>query len=279
MTLTDSRDRPIIMMMERVSSKTIIISFGASDQGKKRQNNEDFYLVDEKLDLFIVADGIGGSEGGEVASRIAVETLASVIPGALAGKDLAQQDNAPAQDDRELAALRLGVERANRNIREEQSRRPELADMGTTLTALLIRAGRVFLIHVGDSRAYLFRSGELSQISADHSLVAEYVRSGLLSAAAARTSPYRHVITRALGSMDEVAPDTSAQVLRKGDVLLLCTDGLTDMVSDKELAGILGSKAPREAVQELIAEANRGGGVDNITAVVIRIMETGNRVE
>ncbi|HEX9020461.1 MAG TPA: Stp1/IreP family PP2C-type Ser/Thr phosphatase [Nitrospirota bacterium] len=243
-----------------------ILSFGASDAGKKRANNEDACLVDDAIGLYAVADGIGGSEGGEVASRLAVETLASAVPGMLAGlpRGFSEGKN-------ELVMLRSALESANRRIREERSRHPELAGMGTTLTALFVRERRACLIHIGDSRAYLFRSGKLRQISVDHSLVAEYVRAGRLTPEQARISTYRHIITRALGTEDDIAPDAAAEDLRQGDIFLLCTDGLTEMVDDKRIAEILAANGPRKAVQELIDAANREGGVDNITAVVAQV--------
>ncbi len=250
-----------------------IVFAGATDPGKKRANNEDAYITLDAVGLCAVADGVGGSEGGEVASRVAIETLAAAVSDELSGKDRTLPNGLSAEGDTEIAVLRRAVERANRTIREERLRHPELADMGTTLTALLFRKGRAVLVHVGDSRAYLLRSGELRQLSVDHTLVSEYVRAGLLTPAEARISPHRHVITRALGSKDEAASDMLAQTIRQGDIFLLCTDGLTDMVPDPEIADILAANPPGKAVQGLIAAANRGGGVDNITAVVAQVKE------
>jgi PPM family protein phosphatase len=248
----------------------ILVSAGATDPGKKRANNEDSFLVHDAAGLYVVADGVGGLEGGEVASRIAVETLASIVPPI---RDAKPSEGDALTDSGVSAALIQAVDRANRAIRAEQSRRTELADMGTTVSAVFFAGDRAYLIHVGDSRVYLLRSNELRQLSADHTLVAEHIRTGILTPAEARTSSYRHVITRALGTRDGIAPDITSQTIRKGDVFLLCTDGLTDMVSDRELAGILASNAPREAVQELITTANLHGGADNITAVVVQVRE------
>lgn len=247
-----------------------IISFGGTHAGKKRANNEDAYLLNDEFCLYAVADGIGGSEGGEVASRIAVETLAAATRDLLAGSP--RDFSSDAGGSKELSALRSAMDRANRNIREERSRRSDLAEMGTTLTAFFFKEGRAYLIHIGDSRAYLFRSGNLRQVSIDHSLVSEFVRAGRLKPEQARISPYRHVITRALGTGDDVVPDSSMEGVQQGDTFLLCTDGLTEMVSDEEIANILATHAPREAVQGLIDAANREGGVDNITAVVVQVV-------
>ncbi len=250
-----------------------IIVAGATDPGKIRTNNEDAYLVKDELGLYAVADGIGGHEGGEVASRIAIETVAAELPNLLGDRDRTPPHGLTAETDREIAALRAAVGLANRKIRHERELHPKLADMGTTLTALLAKRGRAFLAHIGDSRAYSFRSGELKQLTSDHSLVAEQMRAGALTPAQARMSPYRHVITRALGIHEEILTDTAVELLQEGDIFLLCTDGLTEMVGDQEIAASLAKSSPQDAVRELVDKANRGGGVDNITVVVIRIAE------
>jgi protein phosphatase len=145
--------------------------------------------------------------------------------------------------------------------------------MWTTLTVLLIRKGRAYIAHVGDSRAYLVRAGTLRQLTDDHSLVAEQVRAGAITAAQARISPYRHIITRALGLDENVRVDTMVQPVQQGDFFLLCTDGLTEMVEDAVIRDIVGGSSPRDAVTRLLAAANEQGGVDNITAVVVGITE------
>jgi protein phosphatase len=250
-----------------------IRSFGGTDTGKKRANNEDAYLLNDGLRLYAVADGVGGNEGGEVASRITVETLAEVVPDMLG-----EQDRTPPSGDRSpvetgRAALEYAIILTNKKIREERAQRPALSNMGTTLTALLLLQGRVFIAHVGDSRAYLFRAGELKQLTNDHSFVEEQVRAGTLTVEQARISPYRHVITRALGIDEEVETDFTALSLKKDDRFLLCTDGLTEMVSDVEISRVLAASEPRDAVRKLIAAANNAGGVDNITAVALWVKE------
>ncbi len=250
-----------------------ILSAGATDPGKKRGNNEDAYLVNDELGLYAVADGVGGHEGGEVASHIAVETFAAALPDLLGEGDRTPAQGFSPDADPELAALRSAVALANRRVRREREQNPDLSDMGTTLTALFVKNARAFLVHVGDSRAYCLRSGELRQITSDHSLVAEQRKAGVLTPEQARRSPYRHVITRALGIKDDVLADAAAPTVQQGDTFLLCTDGLTEMVGDQEIAKILAKYAPRDAVRKLVDEANRNGGVDNITAVAIRISE------
>jgi protein phosphatase len=250
-----------------------ILSFGATDPGKKRANNEDAYLVSDGLGLYAVADGVGGSEAGEVASRIAVDTIARALPDLLGDRDRTPPSEVRSGDVPELAAFRHAVLLANRNIIEEAGKDAARTGMGTTLTALLLVRKRAFLAHIGDSRAYRLRNGTLEQLTSDHSVVAEQVRAGLLTPAQARTSPYRHVITQALGIDREAAPDLMEQPVQPGDTFLLCSDGLTEMVSDGDIGRILAGSAPRDAAQKLIVAANDRGGVDNITAVVVKVLE------
>lgn len=250
-----------------------ILSFGATDPGKKRANNEDAYLVNDGLAFYVVADGVGGSEAGEVASRIAVETLTGAMPDLLGDKDRTPPADVRTGDVPELAAFRYAVTLANRNIREEAGKGPSRTGMGTTLTALLLVRKRAFLAHIGDSRAYLLRAGKLEQLTNDHSVVAEQVRSGLLTPEKARTSPYRHVITRALGIDEEASPELTERAVLKNDTFLLCSDGLTEMLDDREIGMMLSEASPRDAVKKLIDAANDRGGVDNITAVVVKVLE------
>ncbi len=250
-----------------------ILSFGDSDRGRKRANNEDSFLVSDEFSLYAVADGVGGREGGEIASRVAVETLRETVPDLLGAGDRTPPAGIGAEGDPEAAALRYAVSLANRKIRELSERTPELEGMGTTLTALLFSQGRAFVAHIGDSRAYLLRSGKLAQITRDHSLVAEQMRAGRLTPAQARSSPYRHVITRALGIEPEVETDVEKRPVGRGDVFLLCSDGLTEMVDDREIGRILRKDVPDGVVGKLIAAANGKGGVDNITAVVVKVVE------
>ena len=250
-----------------------IISFGGTDTGKRRKNNEDAYLLNDEFRLYAVADGVGGNEGGEIASRIAVETLAETIPVLLG-----EQDRTPpslsglSHADSSAGVLEYAVVLSNKQIREAQKdQKVELSGMGTTLTALLVRKGRAVIAHVGDSRAYLYRAGLLTQLTNDHSVVAEQVLAGLITPVQARMSPYRHVITRALGMEDSLIADIVVETVVGGDVFLLCTDGLTEMVDDEKIGAILAGSTPGDAVRLLLASANEQGGVDNITAVVVKI--------
>jgi protein phosphatase len=249
------------------------VAGGATDPGLLRTNNEDAWLALEDAGLFAVADGVGGHAGGEVASGIAVETLREVVPDLLGAKDRTPPAGTGEGADRETAALRYALSLANRRLRETAERTPALSGMGTTLTVLLLAKGRALIAHIGDSRAYLLRSGTLQQLTRDHSLVAEQVQAGILTPEQARISAYRHVITRALGLYDEAAPDLQTQAVEPGDLFLLCSDGLTEMLDDRAISSVLASSSPGDAVRTLIDAANSAGGVDNITAIVVKVLE------
>lgn len=250
-----------------------IISFGATDPGKKRSNNEDAYLLNDALCLYAVADGIGGNEGGEVASRIAVETLGEAMPDLLGDKNRTPPSGVVANVDPRVMALRQVIALSNRKLRQAREQDPVLSGMGTTLTALLLRKEYAYVAQIGDSRAYLLRSGKFTQLTSDHSYVAEQVAAGILTLAQARSSPYRHVITRALGIDDEAQADVTSHPLQQDDRFLLCSDGLTEMVDDAEIGLILAGSPPRDAVRKLVAAANDRGGVDNITVVAVWVTE------
>jgi len=239
-----------------------------SDTGRVRQNNEDacggFVPGDEAERqrvgaLFVVADGMGGHRGGEIASRLAVQTIRNTY-------------FALADGDRR-AALLEAFARANAAILAQSVADAALFGMGTTCTALAVHAGRAYLAHIGDTRAYLFRDGEITQLTHDHSLVGEMVRSGMITDEDARTHPRRNVITRSLGIQENVAadaPETPLQV-RQGDTFLLCSDGLTTFVSDADIAFTLEAGSPAEVCRQLVDAANARGGRDNITVVVAAV--------
>ncbi len=247
-----------------------IVSFGRTDSGKSRKNNEDSYLIDDGNGLYAVADGIGGHQGGEVASRLAVDTVAREVPLLLAsGPDAAVRER-PSAVDPCRSALETAFSRANANIRKAAAGNPVLSGMGTTLTALFFGTS-VYLAHIGDSRAYRLKAGLLSQISEDNSVVAELVRAGLLPPEQARSNPYRHIITRALGIEEELRIELRKIDPAPDDTFLLCTDGLTDMVDDSEIKIVLQNLAPAAAAARLVDLANDHGGADNITVVVVKI--------
>ncbi len=252
---------------------TKTLSSGGTDPGKKRTNNEDSFLVNDDLLLYAVADGIGGHQGGETASRIAMETLAEVLPGLLRGDDMTPPFSLSIDMEPRISALRYAITLANQKIFNTSTLNPSLTGMGTTVTVLLLWRDKGYLAHVGDSRAYRLRNGSLSQITYDHSLVAEQVRAGKITQDQARTSSHRHIITRAVGIDREVEIDHMTVDIRKNDRYLLCTDGLTEMVDDKDLLPIVAADAVAAAPAALIRRANEQGGVDNITAVVVKVLE------
>jgi protein phosphatase len=229
-----------------------------SDTGRKRRHNEDSYVV--RPPLFAVADGMGGAQAGEVASRLAVEAIAD--------------DDGAGDGEGRVAAL---VQEANRRVYEHAGSDSATSGMGTTMTVALVENGTVAIAHVGDSRAYRVRDGMLEQLTEDHSLVAELIRSGKLSPEEAESHPQRSVITRALGTDPDVDVDTYTIESQPGDVFLLCSDGLTSMVGDAAILEAIeehGRDLDR-AARELVVRANRGGGEDNITVVFFEIAEDG----
>ena len=224
-----------------------------SDTGMVRTGNEDSFLA--RSPLFVVADGMGGASAGEIASRTAVEEFAAGIPSG---------DNPEAQLAQVVAAANAKI---NADAAANESRR----GMGTTITAALVGDGTVAVAHVGDSRAYLIRGGAIAQLTRDHTLVDELVRQGQLTEQEAAEHPQRSIITRALGPEPSVEIDTFSQPLEDGDILLLCSDGLTGMVGDRDLLDTVQSaKSLAAAAKSLIASANAAGGRDNITVLLAR---------
>lgn len=234
----------------------------ASDPGRRRPDNEDAVAVHAAAGLAILADGMGGYRAGEVASRLAVEALAArLLPCLRAGEGPG--------DPELLHALQDGVGQANRAVHRAAGERLECQGMGTTLVVAVLRAGRVLLAHVGDSRAYRFGPEGLQRLTRDHSFVQAQVDAGLLSAEEAARSPQRNLITRALGIEAEVEAELGVAELGPGEGLMLCSDGLSDMLDDPALAALLAPPAPLQArVRRLIDAANRAGGRDNISVIL-----------
>lgn len=232
---------------------------GFSHQGQLRPHNEDAFLADPERGLLAVADGMGGHAAGEVASRLAIEAVSRVF------------DDLPAGGDDVAERLRHAVEEANRGIAGEIERNPEFRGMGTTLVVAAAAGPRCLIAHVGDSRAYLVREGQIRQLTVDHSFVNELVRLGMLSREQAARDPRRNVVTRALGSSGMVMPDILEQDMNPGDLLLLCSDGLNTMVPDEKILEALAGATDLEACgQALVQAANAAGGEDNITVVLAR---------
>ena len=227
----------------------------ASDTGRRRLRNEDNYVVAPPL--FAVADGMGGAQAGEVASRLAASALEAGDSDGLQG----------------LERLDALIQEANRRIYDRASTDPSASGMGTTMTVALVEGMTVAIGHVGDSRAYLVRGERMEQLTEDHSLVNELLKSGKLSEEEAHVHPQRSVITRAVGTDPDVDVDAFTIEAEEDDVFLICSDGLTDMVEDEEILEVVHSNRQdlEKAVKALVSAANRGGGEDNITAVAFRI--------
>jgi protein phosphatase len=244
----------------------VLDHFGLTDAGKVRQNNEDSLLVGEGRDpsLFAVADGIGGFEAGEVASSIAVDVLKELGPG---------------------DSVERAIQEANRRVLERAREDQKLSGMGTTVVVARFTGtgeeATAEVSHVGDSRAYLLRDGELRPLTEDHSLVAELVRSGSLTREQASEHPQKNLITRALGAEEEVEVDTTRLPLEAGDRILLCSDGLSDMVAETRIKDILSTEgAQRETetvVRELVSKALEAGGADNVTVVAVDVREESHK--
>jgi protein phosphatase len=248
-----------------VSSRTIEWA-ALTDVGRARERNEDSYLAGEHV--FAVADGLGGHNAGDVASRLAVEPLAALERA---------MDGTPV--DRVADALARAVSAANRAVYQRAQADAKVRGMGTTLTAVAISNGSAHLAHVGDSRCYLLRGGEISQLSSDHTLVARMVAEGKLSPEEAENHPQRSILTRALGAEPEVDVDTLELQLQSGDRIVICSDGLSSVVPEEQiLATLSDSKELKEACKRLVDAANERGGPDNITVVVVEVTGVEPRV-
>ena len=234
-----------------------------SDVGMIRSGNEDSYYADATRErgLFIVADGMGGHAAGEVASEMAVQIVS---------RELHDVKDLHSEGAREKMAESIRM--ANRAIYDRTIAESDKQGMGTTVSIIMVAGARYLIGQVGDSRVYLLRDGALKQLTKDHSYVQEQVDAGLLTPEQARYHPYSNVITRCVGANSDVSPDVYAGAVKTGDVFLLASDGLTGMLEDFQLSEILSAqRMPQEQVDDLIAAANRHGGLDNITAILVRV--------
>lgn len=247
-----------------------VSSWARSDVGRKREKNEDNFLADPSLMLYCVADGMGGHAGGETASRMAVETVHRTVRLARQNGSVFPADAGNQEVPEVLELLQRAVSEASRRIYDASSQNPDLHGMGTTVTLVQVLGTRIYVAHVGDSRLYRLRDNRFEQLSEDHSLVAEQVRAGFITAEEAQFSRFRNIITRSVGFESQVKADTFSVAVRQGDVFVLCSDGLTGMVSDEEIERVLKSNRLVSAADHLVNLANRAGGEDNITLVVLR---------
>jgi serine/threonine protein phosphatase PrpC len=241
-----------------------------TDLGMVRQNNEDNLLVTESEGLLLVADGMGGHASGEVASKIAVDVIKEYFDGTKAGRQLQVGEY---EDEFSEATNRIGsaIRLANQAIYEAAQGSPALHGMGTTVAAVLMSGESLSVAHVGDSRVYLIRAGSMQQLTDDHSLVAEQVKRDLISKEEAKESEMKNILTRALGVVAEVEVDLDEMTLSPGDILVLCSDGLSNMVPDEDILSVVTTtKDPVVACENLVNMANANGGKDNVTVIVAR---------
>jgi protein phosphatase len=243
---------------------------GLSHVGRQRQHNEDSFLVADQAHLYLVADGMGGHAAGEIASRIAVDSISEFIFHSKEDDGTwphAYDENYRKTTNRLMAAVRI----ANTRVLEAMRKDARLRGMGTTVVACLADEDFLAVAHVGDSRAYLIRDGQLSRLTNDHSWVFEQVQAGMLTEAEAEKHPLRNVITRALGGALSVNPDAAEVETKSGDIVLLCSDGLTGMVPEEEILRLVTENQDLDqACQQLIDKANERGGLDNVTAILVK---------
>jgi protein phosphatase len=252
----------------------VIQAYGLTDVGKKRKHNEDAFSLDVNEGLFIVADGMGGHAAGEVASKITVETIGEFIAATRQKEEATWPFKYNHELDFNSNRLAVAIEKANERVMAAVAAQPWLKGMGTTVVAGLLNEKILSLAHVGDSRAYLFRDGQLSRLTDDHSWVHEQVTAGILTEEEAKTHPLKNVVTRALGGGPSVSPDLQELVFSTGDRFLFCSDGLTTMVADEEIHDAAATiKETQKLCRYLVDLANEKGGVDNITVVLVDIAD------
>lgn len=236
--------------------------FAKSDVGKMRDMNQDYFYIskqEDTLQLYIIADGMGGYKGGEIASRLAVETSKNYIINNFASVRTREDI---------LKLIKDAIEYANLTIYEKSKQMPDLENMGTTIDICLVLANKVYIGHVGDSRVYRKRKDFFRKLTTDHSYVQKLVSDGTITKEEAYNHPKKNMLIKALGSSNLVEPDVMVKGFLKDDILLMCSDGLTNMLRDEEIVNII-NENPRLACNRLIEEANENGGYDNITAVII----------
>ncbi len=244
---------------------------GKTHPGRRRTHNEDSLRMLRDQQLFVVADGVGGAAAGEVASQLGVEALGEFYRATSEDPEItwpfAADGDLSFEENRLATALKL----SNRRVMEAQQRDERLRGMGSTIVVTRFHEGTCYIAHVGDSRCYRFREGALSQLTEDHSLLNEYLRSGAMTRAEIAGFRFKHVIMRALGMGDEVQVEVQKDAPRPGDLYLLCSDGLTDMLEDARIEAILsGTEDLQAACDQLIEAANEAGGLDNVTVVLVR---------
>jgi PPM family protein phosphatase len=236
-------------------------SWCLTDKGKKRESNQDSFLIDDRLGVFIVADGVGGHTGGEVASALAVETVREVIAHPKAGQFKPKE------------VLYQAYEEASHRIFDRAAQEVRLNGMGTTMVMGYYRDTKLYVANVGDSRCYLYRKPYLWQMTEDHSLINEQIRLGMMSEEQARKQLGKNVITRSVGFERDVFPDILEREVSAGDTFLFCSDGLSGMVNDADMAKILNNTPPEKITQAMVEKALDHGGDDNVTVLIVQFQD------
>jgi serine/threonine protein phosphatase PrpC len=246
-----------------------------TDVGRKRKGNEDSLFVNPEQNLFVVADGMGGHAAGEVASKVAVDSINEFVCLTSGDEEITWPFGLDENISYDGNRLKTAIRYANRKVLEATRERADYEGMATTVAAVLVDGSQANLAHVGDSRVYLHHGGQLSQLTSDHSWVNEQIQSGIISADQARSHPLRNVVTRALGGKADLQVDMQLHTMESGDILLLCSDGLTTMLPDDDINGVLNDAAGdvKKAAQALVDAANARGGDDNITVLLIRFQD------
>lgn len=244
-----------------------------TDPGPVREQNEDAFLVDLDTGLFIVADGMGGHAAGEVASAMAVEALKDILLGDQDPDETRLDRATPDSEETIRERLRYAMNQASQRIRRAAIQTPSQTGMGTTVCVLLIEDDLAHLGHVGDSRIYLLRSGRLQRLTRDHTVVQQEIDAGRLTPKLARIVPHKNILTQSVGYHGPVEPDTSTRPIRPGDIFIICSDGLTDPLDDDQITQICLGTPLDQLAEQLTQEALDAGGDDNITAVVVGILD------
>lgn len=247
----------------------IATGFGCSDTGRVRERNEDAFFVDDDLGLYIVSDGMGGHAAGDVASTTAVSAVVRYVRARWGTLDKARRFGTDINDVRVL--LEQAVQAASYQVFDLAVRTPPWQGMGATFTAFVVVRDAAVIAHVGDSRLYLHRRGVIRQVTTDHTVAGHLVRAGVLHPEETKTSLYAHMLSRSVGMLDAIPVDTFVIELQLADRLLLCSDGLTERLSDEALSGRLTGGTPQQVAQELLALADAAGGTDNVTAVLVDV--------
>lgn len=248
-------------------------SYGMSNVGMKRMQNEDAYLINDELGLYMVADGMGGHVGGEFASKMAVATVEEVMKTLRQDPDATQIHGVNTHGTNPGDQLKHAIEEAGRRIHHQALYDEKLRGMGTTAVVALCENDKLYFAHVGDSRAYLLRGNEIQQLTEDHSLVTEQIKAGMIQPNEARGHKLKNIITRSVGYQEEVDTDVRELVPQLGDKFLMCSDGLSNLLDDQEILSVVTSHELPEVCESLIKQANLKGGDDNITVILLQVDE------